>query len=219
MLIPTTAEAFVPLDEDPRDRRRRKTLERAAHDRVLDSWERYRALADHCDRLLDLTELYDRKTRFALLILGGLNALNLLVVARTDLVASLQRGGSLMGVYAGCHTLLSLCLLLHAIAALKPRPQDASGHDEESGGGRAAGPRLVDGIGGQSVQEYCDRWRDAQIGQITRELSVVAFARAQTNAVKVRALHRVYVGLYVLVALTALLCVGLASPVLHRVFM
>jgi hypothetical protein len=200
MLIPTTAEQFLRLQDDAKaERRRLKALERTADDRVLDPWERYRALNDHGDHLLDLTELYDRKTRFALLILGGLNALNLLLVTRAGLLASLEQGRPLIVGYAGCYTLLSLALLLYAIAALKPR----------TAGGDDAALQLLDGATAHTFDEYCARWRDVQIGKINRELMVVAFMRGRANAVKVRALHRVYLGLYVLVAVTALLCVSL----------
>jgi hypothetical protein len=204
MLIPTSAEQFLRLQDDAKaERRRLKALERTADDRVLDPWERYRALVDYGDHLLDLTELSDRKTRFALLILGGLNALNLLLVARSDGLAALQRGDPAMAAYAGCYTLLSLVLLLYAIAALKPRTP-ARG---DQGG---ADVRMLNGAAAQTVDEFCARWRDAQIGEITRELAVVAFTRARANALKERALHRVYLGLHVLVGVTAALCVGLA---------
>jgi len=202
MLIPTMPEQFLRLQDDAKSERRRlKALERAADDRLLDPWERYRALNDLGDRLLDLTELYDRKTRFALLILGGLNALNLLLVTRADVLTSLEQGRSLIVAYAGCYTLLSLALLVCAIAALKPRPPAV---------GRVALP-LVEGDGAATLDDYCARWREAQIGGLNRELMVTAFTRAHLNAVKVRALGRVYLGLYVLVAVTAALCVSLLA--------
>src|SRR5215510_9897804 len=79
-----TAEDFARLEEEKAERRRRKDIERGDENRVLDPWERYRALSDHCDGAHDLTEVYDKKTRFALLILTGLNALNLLIIAKSD---------------------------------------------------------------------------------------------------------------------------------------
>lgn len=202
MLIPTTADQFLRLQDDAKaERRRLKALERAADDRVLDPWERYRALNDHGDHLLDLTELYDRKTRFALLILGGLNALNLLLVTRAGLLAPLEEGHPLVLGYAGCYTLLSLALLLCAIAVLKPRTAVCD----------QAALRLLDGAAARTLDEYCARWRDAQIGEINSELMVVSFMRARANAIKVRALHLVYLGLYVLVAVTVALCVTLIA--------
>lgn len=190
MPIQTTAQDVLRLVDDAKaERRRRKETERVLEDRVLDAWERYRALNDHCDRLLDLTELYDRKTRFALLILGGLNAINLFIAMRTDVVGLLQRGNVLIGAYVACYVVLSLGMLLYAISALRPRTQQDDAVDD-----------------GQTLDEYCERWRDRQIGQMNRELAATAYLRTQTNAVQLRALHHVYCGLYVLVVLAA--CFG-----------
>jgi len=187
MPTPTTAQDVLRLVDDAKaERRRRKDMERALEDRVLDAWERYRALNDHCDRLLDLTELYDRKTRFALLILGGLNALNLLVVMRADVLSSLQRGSALMGAYVACYVGLSLCMLLYAISALRPRAR-GDDRDEE----------------GQTLDEYAEGWREMQIGQLNHHLVAIAYLRTHTNAGQLRALQRVYCGLYVLVVLAA----------------
>lgn len=192
MLTTTTAQDVLRLVGDAKaERRRLKEMERALDDRALDAWERYRALNDHCDRLLDLTELHDRKTRFALFILGGLNAINLLVIMRPDVLSSLQRGGTLMGAYIACYVGLSFCLLLYAISALKPRVRQDCCTDE-----------------GQTLDEYYEAWREIQIGQLNRELAAIAFLRTRTNAVQLRALHRVYLGLYVLVVLAACFALG-----------
>src|SRR5262245_5889985 len=69
-------------DESKAERRRRKDAERLLETRQLDPWERYRALTDHVDHLLGITELADRKTRFALVILGALNAVNVMIAVR-----------------------------------------------------------------------------------------------------------------------------------------
>ncbi len=58
-----------------------------------------------------------------------------------------------------------------------------------------------------------------EIGQLNREMSNHAHMLARTNAVKYAALGRVYLGLVVLVALTAImvLTVGLHFIVMRRV--
>jgi hypothetical protein len=71
--------------ESKAERRLRKEAEKAAESVPLDSWERYRALNDLVDHMLDVIEMADRRTRFALLLLGSLNAANLLMVARGDM--------------------------------------------------------------------------------------------------------------------------------------
>ena len=78
-------------DESKAERRRRKDAERLLETRQLDPWERYRALSDHVDHLLDVTELADRKTRFALVILGALNAVNVLIAIRAPQLGAESR--------------------------------------------------------------------------------------------------------------------------------
>lgn len=208
MLIPAAVEDFSPpKGEAKAERRKRKEMARFAEDRVLDSWERYRTLSDHCKMLLDLTELYDRRSRFALLILGGLNALNLLLVVRADLPSLWEQAPLLLGSYAVCYVLLSLGLLAYAISVLKPWTVDATLDHRADRNDNAL--YLADISPRRSVEDYCERWQRAQIGQVNRELSVMAFRWAATNAAKLGALDRVYFGLYVLAALTAALFVAL----------
>ena len=79
--LPLT-DAVGAGDETPAKGKRRFDEERR-----LDPWERYRVLTDIAKLQLDMLEMADRRTRFALLILGTLNALNVLLVARPDLLA------------------------------------------------------------------------------------------------------------------------------------
>jgi hypothetical protein len=79
--LPLT-DAVGAGDETPAKGKRRFDEERR-----LEPWERYRVLTDIAKLQLDMLEMADRRTRFALLILGTLNALNVLLVARPDLLA------------------------------------------------------------------------------------------------------------------------------------
>ena len=205
----TAAEDLTRFEEEKAERRRRKELERADESRVLDPWERYRALSDHCDGAIDITELYDRKTRFALLILTGLNAMNLVVVAKSDLLVVSKHPGAFMVAYIACYVLISLYLFAYAISALRPRRWSLEHPTNADEQGRTPGLRMTRNILDQSLEEYCENWRQVQVGSMNRELAVMAYMTAQMNAAKHRALHRVYVGLYVLVALTAALVIAL----------
>src|SRR5687767_13079658 len=122
MFVKTTPEDFLrSVDGARAERRRQKELERGQETRVLEPWERYRALSDHYDALQDLSEQGDRKTRFALIILGSLNAINLLIVARGDLVGLAHKGGPAMNAYVAFYAVLSLGFFFYAISALRPR--------------------------------------------------------------------------------------------------
>jgi hypothetical protein len=194
MLVSNVTDEFMKAEAE---RRRQKQMERAAEDRVLDPWERYRTLNDHCDRLLDVNELYDRKTRFALLILGGLNAINLLIAARADLTGSIGNGHVFVPVYISSYAVLSLWLLARAISALRPQADLASTADALE----------------QSLDDYSQQWKQAQIGQVNHTLVSSAYTLIHANAAKTKALRGVYLGLYVLAALTAGLVVVRLSGV------
>jgi hypothetical protein len=191
MSVINASEDFVRLEAE---RRKRKEMLRAAEDRVLDPWERYRAVADHCDRLHDVTELYDRKTRFALIILGTLNAMNVLLVTKGDVKHALQMPLA-MNVYIGCYALLSIGLLWYAITALSPA---------------ASLRERVEG----ALEDYCDSWKRMQVGELNHQLAATSYGLAHANAVKLVAVTRLYGGLKLLAVLTAILIVALAlTPV------
>src|SRR5262245_59057585 len=94
-------------EESKAERRRRKDAERLLETRPLDPWERYRALADHVDHLLDITELADRKTRFALVILGALNAVNVMIAIRAPQLGANAIDPTLFQSYITGYVLLS----------------------------------------------------------------------------------------------------------------
>ena len=205
----------VPERESKAERRLRKETEKLADSRPLEGWERYRALGDLIDHLTDIIELADRRTRFALLILAALNALNLVVGVRADQLRLEGLSPSLLRGYIAAYVLLSLYFFAYAILALRPRLRQRD-RSEKPGRGRL---RLVDDILDRSPDEYFAEWQQVQIGQLNREMSNQAHILARTNAAKYAALGRVYLGLIVLVALTAMmvLTVGLHFVVMTAV--
>ena len=73
------------------------------------------------EAFFDMNELADRKTRFALVMMGALNALNLVLGTQRmfgDLTAGIR---PLIGVYFTLYAALSLYFFVHAIATLRPR--------------------------------------------------------------------------------------------------
>ena len=141
--------------------------------------------------------------------------MNLLIAVRADQLRLEGLSPSLLRVYLASYVLLSLYFFAYAIAALRPRLRQR-GRSEGPGRGRL---RLVDDILDRSPDEYYAEWQQVQIGQLNREMSNHAHILARTNAVKYAALGRVYLGLIVLVALTAImvLTVGLHFIVMARV--
>jgi hypothetical protein len=206
--------SIVQSDEDARsERKRQKDAERYQESRPLDPWERYRALADHVDHLLDVTELADRKTRFALVILGALNAVNVLIAIRAPQIDADGLNHTFIQGYVAGYVIISLYFFVYAIMALRPRVGRMHRPGEARAAGRLPGLRLMDDILATDIDEYYDLWRTAEVGQLDREMALQAYLMARANSEKFRAVNRVYHGLLLLVGLTALLVVILALHV------
>jgi hypothetical protein len=198
------AGATFDEQESKADRRRRKDAERLLETRVLDPWERYRALSDHVDHLLNVTELADRKTRFALVILGALNAVNVLIAIRAPELGAGTLSPVWVQTYITGYVLISLYAAVFAIVALRPRSQEMDGAAIQ---GEPTGMNLLAGKPDTGADEYYDTWRQAELSQVNRELAMRSHLLARANTEKFRALRRVYHGLLVLVGLTAVVAV------------
>jgi hypothetical protein len=213
VIMKTTPEDFLrSVDEARATRRQERSLERATDNRHLDSWERYRALTDQFDRLNDVCEQGDRKTRFALLILGSINAVNLLIVTRGNWVSTPQLTHPLAAGYIAAYALLSLCLFVYAIAALRPRSRQV---DLADGAGRPLLQLDREALE-QPASVYAARWQQAQVGELNAEVATMIHVLSKNNVEKLNALHRVYLGLYVLVGLTAVALVVVGTTGLGR---
>jgi hypothetical protein len=213
---PPAAISDLPPDLSPKQVRK---LERMIETRTLEPWERYRALLDVLDAYTDLLELADRKTRFALIIMGLLNAVNFLLVARSD-VLGVESGsiGTALAIYAALYAFLSLFFFSQAIEALRPRSAKFFRESGMSVGAPAESRRLrsIAHVAAQRPEEYYDFWRDASVDQLCREVAFTVQSMAAINMVKYQALERVYRGLVALTSLTALLLTALAYLGLNR---
>lgn len=203
---------------EPTAKQARK-LERLLETRTLEPWERYRALVDVLDGYTDLLEHADRKTRFALIIMGLLNAVNFLLVARTDVFGvTAATIGPPVAIYAALYAFLSLYFFSQAIEALRPRSarffRDSGMPGEAPGATRRL--RAMAHVAIESPDEYYEFWREANVDQLCRELAYTAQSMAAINMDKYRALERVYRGLIALTGLTALLLTALAYVGFNR---
>jgi hypothetical protein len=197
------SERDEPGTESKAERRLRKEAERAAERKPFDSWERYRALNDLVDHMIDVIEMADRRTRFALLLLGTLNAANLLVVASGDVFGVSLVNVTVVRAYIGCYLLISLFFLVHAVNALKPRSRQMGLAADGAVGADLHGLRLVDDILKHRPEEYYELWRSASAGAINREMALQVHLLARTTAEKYAALRKVYIGIMILLGLTA----------------
>lgn len=183
-----------------------KKLEKNSDTRTLDPWERYRALIDAYEAFFDMNELADRKTRFALVMMGALNALNVILGTQKvfgDLTAGIK---PVVGVYFTIYAILSLYFFIQAIATLRPRiSMFPSGGREHR-----AGLRFVGDIVGCSDTEYYERWTSVELGELCRETAGHVQVVAKVTDAKFKALERVYNGLTAMTALSAIMVTLLA---------
>jgi hypothetical protein len=79
------ADHLALLEADEAERIRRRERKRAHDaDRRLEAWERYRALVDASDEAYELIDISNREARFALILMGALNAVALVLLTRAD---------------------------------------------------------------------------------------------------------------------------------------
>src|SRR3712207_988056 len=89
--------------------------------RPLDAWERNRSLNDAIDEAYDLIDISNREARFALILMGSLNAFLVLLATRSDLLTLLDaRQRMLIGGVAAIYAVVAVYFILEAIEALKP---------------------------------------------------------------------------------------------------
>src|SRR5215208_596146 len=124
--------------------------------RELDGWERYRALIDASDEAYELIDISNREARFALILMGALNAVALVLVTRADALSMLPaRDRYLMVALFVGYIVMAVGFLLQAIEALRPgrfRPSlwDWTGGDED----RPAGVRYYEDVIQQTAAEH-----------------------------------------------------------------
>src|SRR5688572_14288600 len=176
--------------------------------RPLESWERYRALTDVLDEAIDLVDLADHKARFALVIMGALNALLFIMASQTDVFDAVPVGWRpLMGVVIVVYGLIAVYFVIQAIESLRPRKaQPQVRYASETGlEDFPVGLRFYEDILSRDVEAYRRAWRELRIGQLNAELSVQAHALAQINKAKYSALRRLYFGLQLMTVMAVLL--------------
>jgi hypothetical protein len=165
--------------------------------RELDGWERYRALIDATDEAYDLIDISNREARFALIVMGALNALPLLLLTKTDVIASMTRFERLwMVTFLIGYAVLLLYFILQAIEALHPgrfRPS-LKGWPSESPD-FPIGVRYYEDVIQRTAAELWAAWQHVRLSQLNAELAVQLHGLALKNDAKHRAVRRLFIGL------------------------
>lgn len=180
---------------------RKEAKIRAEASRPLDAWERYRALTDAVDEGFTLTEIADRKVRFALVVMAGLNVAVFAMVSRPEISGLALRGW--VAPWALAYGVVTLYFLLQAVEALRPR--EAAPHRRHPAGSPGEVLRDVAAAAGAEPSDYERAWREVRFDELTSGLASQAHALARCNHEKYAALGRLYAGLRLMAMMVAAL--------------
>lgn len=208
----------------PEPHRRRRKLAKRRHEahRRLDVRERFRLLTDLVDSQRKMIEVADHKARFALVIMGAVNATLLLLVVRGRFIEEVPKGFRpwllLVLVPYGA---VAFTFLMDAAQVLRPhmqdwtkaaaqalRPRHAQGGPEPDE--RPLGLMYWGAALQTDFQRYSALWTEARVGQVSAELALLAHGLARVNADQYHSLNRLFRGLRVMVALAAILIAALS---------
>jgi hypothetical protein len=192
------------------ERRRHKREQKLRRDavRAPDSWERFRILLEVVDQQRNVVEIADHKARYALIILGVLNAVIFVLLGRGGVFRELpdELKPWLVGVIA-IYAALTFVFVLHAIDCLRPREIGGTGSVHRAG---IPGLLFWEGIVQHDREAYRQEWATARMDLLNAEAILVAHRVSQLVQAKYRALHRLYNGLVLLVFLCTVLLVTYA---------
>ena len=183
----------------------------------LDSRERCRNLWEAVNQGRRMIELADHKARYALVVVGVVNAVVFLLAVRSHtligwLPPSLQPAFPYVLVPLA---LLAVIFLVDAYNSLRPRPPAL----QEATGGVSHDPPLGlvfwDRILMETVAEYQAAWDQAHQGQLNHELAAMAHSLARNIHAKYAALHRLYIELLLIILLASVI---LAVPLFFGFF-
>jgi hypothetical protein len=177
--------------------------------RALTPAELYRALNDALDEGYDLFDLSNREARFALILMGGLNAALVIAATQTSLTAHLspaerQIEGAIIGIYA----VFALLFLLQAIQALRPgqyRPQFRNWSRDR--GDFPKGVRYFEDIVDRSTEDHWQAWKTLTLRQLNAELAVQVHSMAMKNNARKKALRRLYTSLRIMTVVLSLILI------------
>ena len=192
------------VDEETKELRRE--LKRLADvNRRLDSWERYRALNDALDEAYEQIDLANREARFALILMGGLNAALIVLATRMELPHTLtatQRAW--LSACVVVYLIVAVRFLLQAIEALRPgkfRPQLPNWPRESEDYPR--GVRYYEDVIERDAEAHWRAWQEVRIGQLNAELAVQFHSLCLKNEHRHLAVRRLYAGLRLMTILLA----------------
>ncbi len=177
--------------------------------RTLTPQELYRALDDALDEGYDLFDLSNREARFALILMGGLNAALVIAATQTSLIAQLSPAErQVVGAVAGIYAVFALGFVLQAVQALRPgqfRP--AMKHWPRDRKDFPKGVRYYEDVVARDTAEHWEAWKTVTLRQLNAELAVQAHSLALKNNTRKKALRALYNNLRIMTIVLSLILI------------
>ena len=200
--------------EKDKDKKKKKEFKKA------DPWQRYKAQLDALKEAQDLVDLADHKARFALIIMGALNAAIIILGTRSEVLSSLPPNLRVwLYAYFAVYASIAIYFLVQAIESLRPRslphlpPKGAVSEKEDSLGIRF----FVDALR-YDREMYMKAWQTVRVSHLNAEIASQLYNVARINKAKYNAVAKLYLGLQAITVLTAglLVALGVAAWTEHR---
>ena len=175
-------------------------------------FDRFRIITECISEARQIINLSDHRARYALIIIGALNAGMFAVISRADLMAGIPPAVKpwLIGLII-VYGLLTMAFVLYAIDCLRPRSlEGALPGAAKPTGTEPLGLLFWEVVGRQGLGEYHEKWDRVRMAQINREAEAIFHTISGVVRAKNRSLRRLYQGLVALVVL-ATLVLGLVT--------
>jgi hypothetical protein len=212
-LLPEAGFRPDGTEEQTRKQRRREAKLRRDAERPPDSFERFRMLAELVNEGRQVVELVDHKVRYALVVMGVLNAGVFFIMSRGGLIATLPETIKpwLIG-FLITYAALTFLFVFYAVDCMRPRRLRYADVMSINGGGSDAtvqhNPRGIlfwETISRYDLDSYRRAWSTVRMEQLNAEVVIIAHQQAQLIRAKYASLGRLFFGLAVLVVLGAVL--------------
>ena len=184
-------------------------LEKRDDTRVLNPSELYRALNDAIDEGYEVFDLSNREARFALILMGGLNAALAIAATQTSLLSQLsaterQVAGTVVGIYA----VFALGFVLQAVHALRPgqyHPDFNRWPRERADFPK--GVRYFEDVVARDTGQHWEAWRTVTRRELNAELAVQLHSLCLKNESRKKALRGLYNNLRIMTVVLSLILI------------
>lgn len=205
--------ALGEREKGARKRRKRELQRLRDAERPPGAFERFKVLAELVKQGNQIIDLVDHRARYALVVLGALNAGVVLILSRLQVLSTLAPDTRMwfiaaMGVYAA---LTSVCVYF-AVECLRPRRMYEAGVGTErvADAGPAArhasrGILFWETIAAYELDEYRQAWSAIRMEQLNAEVVSLAHRQSRVVRAKYAVLGRLFNGLVLLLVLAGVL--------------